>query len=166
MLGLGLKLLGWGKTLMEWLLALVKGIFQFVMKYPWQAAVIGLVAALVFVMWRADGISNELETTQLAKAKVEKQLKEYVVVLDNEKKAHANTIKDHNRAVRAIKEAADNTKKRAEAEAARRLKEVRKFEQLARDYRNANPSTGTAEERILREEKTNGDFIKDFRRAQ
>lgn len=166
MLGIGLKLLGWGKTLMDWLLALAKAIFDFIMKYPWQAAVIGLTALLVFVMWRADGISNELETTKTEKVAVEKKLKSYVVALDNEKKAHKNTIADHNRAVRSIKEAADATKKRAEAEAARRLKEVKKFERLARDFGSANPSTGTAEERILREEKTNGEFIKEFRRAQ
>jgi hypothetical protein len=170
---LGLKLLGFGKTLLGWLLGLLKGILDFAFKKPFQFLTIALALALLWCGWYGVSTKRELVETQKVVEEKTKYIKgqqvtitQYVKALDVEKKNHIRDIRKSNDAVDGLRKAADKALAKAQAAGREALKDKRKFDQLGDDYGRANPSTGTAEQRILREQATNDSFIKDWRKAQ
>lgn len=172
-LGFLLKLLGLGKTLLNWLWDAVKAIVAFAFKKPFVFFTIVLSLALAGTLWYAYGLQQDLtaaQTTIAAKDKFiseqDKSLRSYVKALDTERETLRKTIETNNKAVADLKRVADQALANAQKEAAKAEAKRQEYIALATKYRNANPSTGTAEERIQREQKTNDDFFADWRRAQ
>jgi len=172
LLGILLKGLDFGKMLLGWIWDLLKGIAAFAMAKPWQFATIVLALLLALALWSRAGIQGELETANLTiKDKTafieeqDKSLKLYVKALDTEKKNHSASIARSNDAVADLKKTADRALANAQ-EAKRKAKaEQKRFEEIAEIFGLSNVTTGTAEERIDREQKTNDDFIEAWRKA-
>jgi Skp family chaperone for outer membrane proteins len=168
-----LKGLGFGKMLLGFAWDVIKGIFKFAVAKPFQFLTIVLSLALIYAGWYAYGTNQELvETRKIVEEKIlfikgqDKILKEYVQALDTEKKNHQTSIKRSNEAVADLKKAADRALANAQAAGRRAEKDKAKFEQLGRDYGRANDHTKPAQERIDREQATNDEFIKDWRKAK
>lgn len=172
-LGIGLKLLGFGKVILGFLGDAIASIFKFALEKPFQFLTISLSIALVCAGWYGFQTKQELTETQtVVKEKVqfiEKQgvtIKEYVKALDTEKKNHVNDIKKSNIAVESLKKAADEALARAQAAGREIEKDKVKYQALATKYSQANSSAGTADDRIKREEQTTDSFLNDWRKAK
>ena len=172
-LGILLKCLGFGKMLMGWFWDAVKGICRFATNKPFQFLVIVLSMALCYAGWYAASQHKQLDDTRkIVDEKVlfikgqDKILKEYIQDLNIEKKNHVSDIRKSNDAVAGIKHAADAALARAQAAGRQALKDKVKFDNLATVYGRSNVSTGTADERIKREQATNDSFIKEWKKAQ
>lgn len=172
-MAIGLKLLGFGKVLLGFVLDMLKGIFKFASEKPFQFLTIALAAALLITGWFAYGTSQKLTATQkIVDEKVlfikgqDKTIKEYVKALDTEKQNHVTDIKRSNDAVANIKKTADAALARAQAAGQQALRDKAKFDQMGTVYGRTNPSTGKPQDRIKREEATNDSFIKEWKKAQ
>jgi hypothetical protein len=172
-LGIALKALGFGKLLLTLLFEFIKGIVKFAVKYPFQFLTLFLSAVLVFLGWYAVATHNELEQVRIVVKNKETFIKEqgetlkvYVKALEKEKVLHHKTIETNNKAVANLKKVADKAQANARKEAAKVEAKRQEYLTLAAKYKAANPSTGTPQERINREEETTDQFIKDWRKAE
>ena len=177
MLGIGLKLLGIGKAIINWILGIVKAFFDFCAKHPLMAFFIALDIILVYGCWwgykqHVESNSRGVEIVQLKQTIKEKdslieqlynRTNEYVEALREAQKRNVETIKRNNAAVENLKSEADDQLERAQREAARTKAQRDQYFQLAERYRHALNQGGTPEERIAREEKINDQFIRDYR---
>lgn len=168
-----LKGLGLGKVLLGWIWDTVKGICKFAVAKPFQFLTIVLSMALIWAGWYGVNTNQELtDTRKIVDEKVlfikgqDKTIKEYVQALDTEKKNHVASIEKSNSAVASLKRAADKALADAQAAARKAAQDKVKFDKLATDYGRANDSSKPAAERIKREELTNDEFIKDWRKAK
>jgi len=173
LLGLGLKLLGFGQTILSLIWDAIKGICKFAVKKPFQFFTIAFALGLMWAGWYGFQTKQELvKTQQVVQEKVEfikgqdKTIKEYVGALDTEKKNHVSDIKKSNEAIDNLKKVADEALARAQAAGVKAQKAKAKYDQMAQDYGRANPSTGDPADRIKREEQTNDAFFKNWRKAQ
>lgn len=171
--GLGLKLLGFGKLILGFILEILKVIFKFALEKPFQFLTIVLSLALLWAGWYSYRTNAELVRTQkVVEEKVtfikgqNKTIKEYVKALDTEKKNHVASVKRSNDAVASLKRTADQALARAQAAGQHALKDKAQYDQMGVIYGRTNPSTGKAEDRIKREEATNDSFIKEWRKAK
>ena len=170
-LAIGLKLLGWGQTLMSWLWDAIKGIFSWAAKYPFQFLSAVFLLATVFCAYHWNTTKAELATANQTIATKQKfiddqgaRLNQYVTALDDQKKILQQTVDTNNKAVEALKKTADAALASAQKEAAKAVAAQKVYNALAAKYANANPSTGTPAERIQREEQTTDRFISDWRK--
>ncbi len=173
LLSILLKTLGFGKLVMTWIWDAIKGIAKFAWNCPFQFLTLLLSIGLGFLGWYAVATYNILEETRVIVKEKEvfiKQqdaaLKQYVKALDTEKTQHRKTIATNNRAIADLKRIADQALASARREAAKVEAKRLEYLALAAKYRAANPSTGTADERIDREQKTTDEFIKDWRKVE
>lgn len=172
-LGLLFKLLGWGKMLLGLIRDIIKGIIKFAIEKPFQFLTVALFIALLFTIWWANGIHKDLvETRKIIETKtkfIKEQnivLKQYVKTLEVEKKNHVADIQASNKAVANLKKTADDALARTQAEAKKVAVKQAQYRDLAVKYATSNPSDGTAEVRIKREEQTTDQFIDDWKKAK
>jgi hypothetical protein len=171
-LGILLKGLGFTKLIFEWIWQTISGIIKFAIAKPLQFLVIILSMALVWSGWYAYGTKRDLAATQaVVEEKVsfikgqDIRLKEYVKALDVEKKNHVESIQKTNQAVASLKKTADAALARAQAAGRAAKKDQAKYDQLGKDYGRVNTSSGTAEQRIQREQETNDSFIEEWKKV-
>jgi len=172
LLGLGLKLLGFGKVLLGFVLEVVKAIFRFALAKPFQFLTIILSLTLLWAGWYSYQTQQELVKTQkIVEQKVtfikgqDVKIKEYVKALDTEKQNHVSDIKRSNDAVASLKKAGDAALARAQAAGRAAAKDQVKYDQMGQVYGRTNSSTGKPEDRIKREEATNDSFIGEWKKA-
>ena len=171
LLGIALKFLDWGKTLMGWIGDLFSAIFQIALKYPLQftIAVLLLVAAFFGYEWHSKDV--ELKTAKATivskQAFIDAQgarLNQYVEALNQEKATLQQTVATNNAAVASLKTTANNALAGAQKAALASKAKSQAYMELATKYQVANPSTGTAEQRIQKEQATTDQFISDWRK--
>jgi tRNA (Thr-GGU) A37 N-methylase len=176
MLGLALSFLlkgfGFGKMLLGWVWDFIKGVASFAMAKPFQFLTIVLSLALIGAAWYGFNTKKELvETQQIVEEKVlfikgqDRVLKEYVTALKVEKQNHVASINRSNEAVARLKRVADNALARAQAAGVAAKKDQQRYNELAEQFGRINPSSGAPEERIEREERTNDEFIGEWKKA-
>lgn len=171
--GIGLKLLSFGKLLLEFILEILKSIFKFALAKPFQFLTIVLSLTLLWAGWYTIQTRAELiQTRHIVDEKVtfikgqDKVIKEYVTALDTEKKNHVASIKRSNQAVENLKKTADAALARAQAAGIKAAAEKTKYDRLGESYGRTNPSTGKPADRIKREEATNDSFIEEWKKAK
>jgi len=168
-----LKGLGFGKLLLDGLWKAIQGLFKFAVEKPFQFLTLTLSLGLALLGWYAVATNKELEEVRLVVVTKDKVIREqgetltkYVKALDVEKKSHVKTIETNNKAVASIKKMADSALAKAKKEAAK-VEAVRQdYLTIAARYKNANPSTGSADDRIKREEATNNEFFKEWSKVE
>lgn len=164
--------LGFGKAILEAIFAFLKGIAEFAGKYPFQFLTIVFALGLLGTGWWGFNQKQALIATQkIVEEKVafiagqDKIITQYVTALKVEKQNHVTDIKKQNDSILSIKAAADKLQQQAQAAAAQHKKDMDAYKALATRYAGSNPSTGTPEDRIVREQKTNDQFFKDWKGA-
>lgn len=165
-----LTILGFIKSGFAMLLGFLKAIMDWARANPITALIVSLAIVCAGLGYWGN---NQREARIAAEASLKEQkelnqklnasLKQYVKALDDEKKLHVQTIKNHNAAVQKLKDEADKAASNAAKEANRIRAERDKYLDVAAKYSNPNNSSGTAEERIAREQRTNDQFFKDFK---
>lgn len=166
-------LLGFGKVALAWLIEIGKQVIAFVFKKPWIALSILLAALLVLSSCNHNETKAELaKTEQVVKDKqnyINTQagvLQSYVDSLKKEKQTLADTIKTNNDAVSGLQKAADKALANAKEAGAKVEAKSAQYQELADKFGKANLPTGTAEERITREQDTTDDFIREWKKAK
>lgn len=166
MIKFGLRLLGILSTIREWAAKIISGVFLFAKNHPWQFAVVMLIGLSTIMYMRAENFANKLVRAEARIVEAQNRLDLFEAALEFEKDSHRKTIQSHNQEVENLRIAGEQARARAQAEAALRRGEILRYEDLARRFGQANASTGTAEERIAREEATNEEFIQEFWRSE
>lgn len=180
LMGILLKLLGIGRAIVNWVLGLVKAVFDFAAKRPLLAFFIVLDLLLIAGCWwgfgrHRDAQAAQVQVTALEAQIVEKdslieqlyqRLQDYALALDKSHSDHTATIRENNDAVQGLKRAADKQLARAQEEALKSKAQRDRYFALAERYRGALVQGGTPEERIAREEAINQQFIRDFREVR
>lgn len=172
-IGIALKLLGFGKTILGFFLGILKDIMGFAEKHPILFCAILLDIVLLYGCYRgykwhmkANAEASQITNLKSDNAGLSMRLKQYSKALTEAQQQLVDTITDNNKAIDRLKQEADKQKARAEAEAAK-VRAVRdQYVVLEGKYAKANPSTGTAEERLAREQATNRQFITDFQKVK
>jgi septal ring factor EnvC (AmiA/AmiB activator) len=169
-IGILLNILGFGKTIMNWIWDAIKGICAWIVANPVKALIVAIALALAASMWHSHNLSNDLDaankTIESKNTFIKEQgdkLNKYVKALDAEKTSHQDTIHNNNKAVDSLKKMADEALAEAQKAGRRALTEKKRYDEMAGQFGQANPTSGTPAERIEREENTNDAFIKSWR---
>jgi uncharacterized membrane protein YcgQ (UPF0703/DUF1980 family) len=105
---------------------------------------------------------SELDTAKQEIITLTTSNKNLQSALDKEKITLQNTIKINNAAVASLKSTADDALASAQKAMLDSQLTRQKYQNLVAKYSKPNPNTGTAEQRIEREEKTTDQFIGDW----
>jgi len=169
-LAIGMKLLGFGKSIWSFIGKLYERLTNFIIHRPWQAAVIALAIAL-FAVAHNDARTHQLLETARSEIKSLKndihgvtiQLDAATTVLKKEKAAHRSDIEKHNKEIDGLKKASDQMVATAEKRLADSRKQLDRIHKLQVDYSVANDANVSCDKRIENEEHTNERFFDDWK---
>lgn len=153
-----------------WIKDIVAGLIGWAIKNPFPAATIVLAAVCIWgyhsYSVKLDAANHTITTQKTYIADQKVILDQYVVGYKSVTKQLKDTVDQNNKAVADLKKAADDQAAKAKAAGEKAKESESKYQDLATKYLIVNPSTGTAEERIQREEETNDNFFRDFKRIK
>lgn len=171
-LGILLKGLGFGKSILGWAWDAIKGIFKFAVEKPLQFLTIALSVALVFAGWYGFSKNEELVQTKIIiQQKTEfikgqtKILTEYQQTVKIQKQTLIKTVNSHNSEVARIKKTADAALARAKAAGIAAERKAQRYQDMANKYKIIGDSSLPDKERIELEQKMTDEFIEDWRKA-
>lgn len=168
---------GIGTSIFKWVLGIIKAIFDFCGKHPLLAAAIFIDIVLLVGCWwgyqrHRDALEKDITITELNSTIEEKdsiidqlyeRIDQYAQALDKSRKDHVATIREHNEAIQRLKRENEAQLAKAKKEAERTRVQRDEYMRLSEKYRRPSGQGGTPEERIVREEDLNRQFIQDFK---
>lgn len=179
-LAIGLKLLGIGKTIFGFILAVIKWIADFAQKHPLLFIAICIDLVLLYGCYWGYKQHNLAEDRQVKITELKreikdkdstiellyKRVKEYAKALQDSQNGRVRDIQEHNKAVENLRRVADEQIRKAQEEAARTRAQRDAYMKLSEKYRNPGPNCGTPEQRIACEQKINREFIQDIQKVK
>lgn len=167
------SLLGIGKRILGFIGAIIKWIADFAQKNPLLFIAILVDIALIYGCYRGyqwhQTANEQAITIKDLKAENQvlgKRLKEYDQALHDAQKTLVDTIKKHNSDVRNLQAVAEEQLKRAQAEAAKTKAARDELIRIRDKYANPGKNCGTAEARLLCEQRLNREFIRDMQKVK